>query len=135
MLLLERVVSWDAAHATLAARPRADAWYSDRDAMPSWIGIELMAQAIAAHVGLMARGRGEPPRRGVLLGTRQFRAARPRFAAGEELLISVRATYTDPAGVGAYDATIRAGRDELASASLTVFEPADFAAFLARGPA
>ena len=39
------------AHATV----RSDAWYADADgAMPAWIGIELMAQAIAAHVALLA---------------------------------------------------------------------------------
>ena len=130
MLLLERVVSWDAAQATVSARPKADAWYSEDGAMPSWIGIELMAQAIAAHVGLVARSRGEPPKKGVLLGTRQFRSRQPRFAAGAELMVNVWPTYRDDTGLGAYDGRIMLDGEELATASLTVYEPPDFRAFL-----
>ena len=130
MLLVERVVAWDAQHAVVAATPRADAWYSEDGAMPSWIGIELMAQAIAAHVGLVARSRGRPPKAGVLLGTRQYRASQPRFAAGAELMISARLTYRDESGLGAYDSAIALNGAEVATASVNVYEPPDFAAFL-----
>jgi len=130
MLLVERVVAWDAQHAVVAATPRADAWYSEDGAMPSWIGIELMAQAIAAHVGLVARSHDRPPKAGVLLGTRQYRASQPRFAAGAELMISARLTYRDESGLGAYDSAIALNGAELATASVNVYEPPDFAAFL-----
>lgn len=130
MLLVERVVAWDAQHAVVAATPRADAWYSEQGAMPSWIGIELMAQAIAAHVGLVARSHGRPPKAGVLLGTRQYRATQPRFAAGAELLISARVTYRDETGLGSYDSTITLGDAQVAKARVNVYEPPDFAAFL-----
>lgn len=130
MLLVERVVAWDAQHAVVAATPRADAWYSEQGAMPSWIGIELMAQAIAAHVGLVARSHGRPPKAGVLLGTRQYRATQPRFAAGAELLISARMTYRDETGLGSYDSTITLGDAQVAKARVNVYEPPDFAAFL-----
>jgi predicted hotdog family 3-hydroxylacyl-ACP dehydratase len=130
MLLVERVVAWDAQHAVVAATPQANAWYSDDGAMPCWIGVELMAQAIAAHVGLVARSRGQPPKAGVLLGTRQYRATQPRFAAGVELIVTARMTYRDDSGLGSYDSTITLGDAEVARASLSVYEPPDFAAFL-----
>jgi predicted hotdog family 3-hydroxylacyl-ACP dehydratase len=130
MLLVERVVAWDAQHAVVAATPRADAWYSEDGAMPSWIGIELMAQAIAAHVGLVARSHGKPPKAGVLLGTRQYRASQTNFAAGAELMISARLTYRDESGLGAYDSAIALNGAEVATASVNVYEPPDFAAFL-----
>jgi predicted hotdog family 3-hydroxylacyl-ACP dehydratase len=130
MLLVERVVAWDAQHALVAATPRADAWYSEEGGMPSWIGIELMAQAIAAHVGLVARSHGRPPKAGVLLGTRQYRATQPRFAAGAELIISARMTYRDETGLGSYDSTITLGDAQVAKARVNVYEPPDFAAFL-----
>jgi predicted hotdog family 3-hydroxylacyl-ACP dehydratase len=130
MLLVERVVAWDAQHAVVAATPKADAWYSDNGAMPSWIGIELMAQAIAAHVGLVARSHGKPPKAGVLLGARQYRASQPCFAAGAELIVSARMTYRDATGLGAYDSTIALDDTVVATANVTVYEPPDFAAFL-----
>ena len=130
MLLVERVVAWDAQHAVVAATPKADAWYAEEGAMPSWIGIELMAQAIAAHVGLVARSHGKPPKAGVLLGTRQYRSQVSTFKAGSELLVSARMTYRDESGLGSYDSTITLGDAELARAKVNVYEPPDFAAFL-----
>jgi predicted hotdog family 3-hydroxylacyl-ACP dehydratase len=130
MLLVERVVAWDAEHAAVAASARRDAWYAEDGAMPSWIGIELMAQAIAAHVGLIARSKGRPPQRGVLLGTRQFRSSRARFPAGRELLVTARVSYRDESGLGSYDATIDLEGSEVATANVTVYEPPDFEAFL-----
>jgi predicted hotdog family 3-hydroxylacyl-ACP dehydratase len=134
MLLLERIESWDQEQVVVSAVPRADAWYSDAGAMPSWIGIELIAQAIAAHVGLMARSLGEPPRRGVLLGTRRYRATQAHFQPERELTITARAVYREPSGLGSYDGAITlAGASvaaSLATASVTVYEPADFEAFL-----
>ena len=131
MLLVERVLAWDSEHATVAARPQGDAWYAEDGAMPSWIGIELMAQAIAAHVGLVARSKGEAPKPGVLLGTRQFRASRTHFMAGVELMVKARVSYRDETGLAAYDATIDLDGAEIASANVTVYEPPDFEAFLA----
>ena len=130
MLLVERVVAWDAQHAVVAATPKPDAWYSDEGAMPSWIGIELMAQAIAAHVGLVARSHARPPKAGVLLGTRQYRATQPRFPPGAELIVNARMTYRDETGLGAYDSTITLNDIVVATANVTVYEPPDFTAFL-----
>jgi predicted hotdog family 3-hydroxylacyl-ACP dehydratase len=130
MLLVERVVTWDAEHAAVAATARRDAWYAEDGVMPSWIGIELMAQAIAAHVGLIARSQGRPPQRGVLLGTRQFRSSCTRFPAEQELLVTARVSYRDESGLGSYDAIIDLEGAEVATANVTVYEPADFEAFL-----
>ena len=132
MLLIDRVLAWDAEHAAVAATPRGDAWYAERGAMPSWIGIELMAQAIAAHVGLVARSRGQPPKRGVLLGTRHFRSSKTRFPAGAALVVTARVVYRDESGLGSYDASIALDGAEIATANVTVYEPADFEAFLLR---
>ncbi|EEA00465.1 conserved hypothetical protein, partial [Burkholderia sp. H160] len=55
MLLLDAVDTF--ADTTLSAFATVDphAWYADAaGAMPAWIGIELMAQAIAAHIALVA---------------------------------------------------------------------------------
>ena len=77
MLLLDRVEAYAPTHVRCSYTPRADAWYADADgAMPAWYGIELMAQTVAAHVGLTARQAGRPPRLGALLGSRAFRTQR-----------------------------------------------------------
>jgi predicted hotdog family 3-hydroxylacyl-ACP dehydratase len=131
MLMVDRVVNWDAASATVSATPSAEGWYAEAGGMPSRIGIELMAQAIAAHVSVLAWSKGEPPKMGVLLGSRAYRATQPYFAAGSELIVKAIKGYRDDSGMGAYDATIDHAGAQVAKARILVFEPADFAAFIA----
>jgi len=131
MLLVQRILSWDAARATVSALPGESGWYAEADGMPSRIGIELMAQAIATHVGVTAWERGEPPKKGVLLGARSYRATRAHFPAGRELTVSAARAFSDESGMGAYDATITLEGTEVAKARILVFEPPDFEAFIA----
>ena len=131
MLLVDRVVAWDAASATVSASPSAEGWYAEAGGMPSRIGIELMAQAIAAHVSIVAWSKGEPPKKGVLLGARAYRATRPHFPAGSRLKIKAVRAFSDESGMGAYDTSIELEGAEVAKARILVFEPPDFAAFIA----
>lgn len=135
MLLLDRVLAGDADSLTAERTVRAGAWYSDETgAMPLWIGIELMAQAVAAHVGLQARLRGEAPRRGVLLGTKAMRSNQAAAPAGSVLHVAARLVYRDESGLGAYDCAITAADGtDIAQATLKVFEPPDFDAFIQEG--
>lgn len=127
MLLLDRVVAFDNESATTEYSPRADAWYVDeKGAMPAWIGIELMAQTVAAHAGLLKNVQGAAPKQGVLLGTRTFRASRPVFFAGVCLRIHAQMIYRDVSGLGAYACHISCDGEEIATATLKVFEPDDF---------
>jgi predicted hotdog family 3-hydroxylacyl-ACP dehydratase len=131
MLLLDRVLDFDAQVVHAEYAPRRDAWYADAGGnMPAWIGIELMAQAIAAHVSLMKRSEGKAVAPGVLLGARVYEAAKPAFASGEALQVEARVSFRDESGLAAYDCRIESGGVPLATATLKVFEPADFAAFL-----
>jgi predicted hotdog family 3-hydroxylacyl-ACP dehydratase len=131
MLLLDRVVAADDDAIEAECVVPAAAWYLDEErSMPSWIGIELMAQAIAAHVGFLAHARGKPPRPGVLLGCRAYHAAAARIAGGTRLRIRARQTLQDESGFAAYDCTIAGLDGELAASSLKVYQPADFDTFL-----
>jgi predicted hotdog family 3-hydroxylacyl-ACP dehydratase len=110
---------------------RADAWYADADgAMPAWIGIELMAQAIAAHVALLAMRGGGRARPGVLLGSRSYKALQPSFAGGAQLSIHVAELLRSEEGHGAYECTIRHGDASCAEAVIKVFQPRDFQSFI-----
>jgi predicted hotdog family 3-hydroxylacyl-ACP dehydratase len=131
MLLLDRILDFTNESASAEYSPRSNEWYADAQGnMPAWIGIELMAQTIAAHVGLLKRSEGAPPKQGALLGTRSYRSTVPAFGAGEALRIDVTVSYRDSSGLGAYDCSITRGNDVLASATLKVYEPDDFEEFL-----
>ncbi|MEA3194178.1 MAG: hypothetical protein QOD26_2511 [Betaproteobacteria bacterium] len=131
MLLVSQILSWDASRATVSAVPSADGWYAEAGGMPSRLGIELMAQAIASHVSVVAWSKGEPPKKGVLLGARSFRATQPHFPAGSNLAVTAVKAFSDESGMGAYDATIELAGAEVAKARILVFEPPDFEAFIA----
>jgi predicted hotdog family 3-hydroxylacyl-ACP dehydratase len=131
MRLLDSVISGDETSIVAEVVVPAAAWYLDeKGGMPAWIGIELMAQAIAAHAGLQGRVKGGPPKRGVLLGCRAYRANMPRVASGTLLKVSAKMILIDQSGFGAYDCTIESPSAEFASATLKIFEPEDFEAFL-----
>lgn len=130
MQLLDRVIAFWNDSATAEYTPRGDAWYADAEGnMPAWIGIELMAQTIAAHVGLLKRRERTLPKPGVLLGTHSYTSAVPCFAAGKALLIHATMSYHDASGLGAYDCSIARGNEKLAKAMLKVYEPEDFQIF------
>lgn len=134
MLLLDRITAFDDALCAAEYAPRSDAWYADAAGdMPAWIGVELMAQAVAAQVGMEKRSRGLPPKLGMLLGTRSYKSVVSSFRAGAALSINARLQFRDESGLAAYDCEIRrAGevQEILASAILKVFEPDDFQAFV-----
>jgi predicted hotdog family 3-hydroxylacyl-ACP dehydratase len=131
MLLLDAVTTFDDQTLSAQATVHADAWYADAEgATPAWIGIELMAQAIAAHVALLAMRAGGSARPGVLLGSRSYRALQPSFACGARLSIHVTELLRSEEGHGAYECTIHHGDVCCAEAVIKVFQPRDFQSFI-----
>ncbi len=136
MRMLDGVETWDPQSIVATAGCDRSAWYAEGDgSMPSWIGVELMAQAIAAHVNLLSRRPGSPVRRGVLIGTRSYRADPSRLTPGARLTVRADVVFRDETGLGAYDCTIRRDGDILAEATIKVFEPDDFEQFVRQGGA
>lgn len=131
MLLLDRVTEFSGDTAVAEYAPRADAWYAD-DAgdMPGWIGIELMAQTVAAHVALAKRLVGLPVKMGALLGTRTYRTTSASFAAGRILQIRAREVFRDESGLAGYECSIACDGTPVAEAVLKVYEPEDFGQFM-----
>lgn len=134
MLLLDAVAAVDDTSIEAIASVWGDAWYADaQGAMPVWIGIELMAQAIAAHVGLLSLREGRPARPGVLLGARRYEAHVPFFV--RDAVLSIRATemLRGESGHGAYACTIEHDGLLCARATVKVFQPLDFQSFIEEG--
>ena len=100
--------------------------------MPAWIGIELMAQAIAAHVGLLAMQAGGVARPGVLLGTSGYTAHRTAFEAGAVLQITARELLRSDEGHGAYECMIHIDDSCCAQAVIKVYQPDHFQSFIER---
>jgi predicted hotdog family 3-hydroxylacyl-ACP dehydratase len=129
MLMLDEVVACDSASIVARASVRPAAWYLDEEgAMPAWIGLELMAQAVAAHAGARAAQAGaQTGRRGMLIGCRAYRATAPAFAAGSVLEVTARAATADESGFAAFDCALRSEGRDLASATVKLFVPPEAA--------
>jgi predicted hotdog family 3-hydroxylacyl-ACP dehydratase len=90
--------------------------------VPVWVGIELMAQAIAAHAGLSGRRSKTPPRKGMLLGTRRFEATTSYFAEGTELMVEARREFGGDSEIAACACRISSGGETLATATIIIVE-------------
>lgn len=125
MILLDAVLEHGPEHALCSRRVPAGGLFHDADGnLPAWMGVELMAQAIAAWAGCRAKAKGEPVRLGFLLGTRHYTCNVAAFAPGSELRVEARRDFHDDSGMGVFACRIEAP-GVLAEARLTVFSPPD----------
>jgi predicted hotdog family 3-hydroxylacyl-ACP dehydratase len=133
MMLIDEVVGEVEEGLIVIARPDSRAWYAREDgSMPAWIGIELMAQAISAWAGLQEYKAGMPPRKGFLIGTREYTSKSSSFAAGKPLFIEVHRVFSDPQGLAAFNCLIRDDTTMLAEAVVKVINVDSYEA--AMGP-
>lgn len=134
MSLLDRVVAAEAERLVAEVVVPAEGLFTDShgagEGVGAWVGLEYMAQAVAAWAGWQARAVGEAPRIGFLLGTRRYRCGVARFMPGQRLQVEVTRLYQADNGLGQFEGRVSADGVELASAQLTVFGPEDPTAFL-----
>ena len=123
MCLLARVVEHAPARTLCSVLPAKSALLASPDgSVPVWVGLEYMAQCIAAHAGLVARARGAAPPPGVLLGSRRLRFAVQRFARDRELRVEAR-HHRGERGLVAFDCEVReaAGGSPLVEGRVNVY--------------
>lgn len=130
MSLLDRLIAVEGERLSAEVVVPADGLFSHDGGVGAWVGIEYMAQAVAAWAGWQARQKGEAPRIGLLLGTRRYRCSVARFAAGQRLQVDIEGSYQADNGLGQFDCCIHSDGVQLVSAQLTVFGPEDPSAFL-----
>jgi predicted hotdog family 3-hydroxylacyl-ACP dehydratase len=132
MVLLDRVLSADAENLCAEVTIHAGSVFYDAPSagVGSWVGIEYMAQAIAAHAGYLARLAGAPVKIGFLLGARRYEAQLPLFVDGSVLQVHVQQALQGENGLGAFECRIEMAGAVLAQATITVFQPEDAKQFL-----
>jgi predicted hotdog family 3-hydroxylacyl-ACP dehydratase len=125
MLLLDRIVAADADTITTEVTVREGSLFCDRRSggVGAWVGLEYMAQTIAAFAGYEAMRHGQAVPPGLLLGTRRYTSTAPLFPLGATLHITVRRDTTGAPGITSFDCRI-AGNGVAADAVVTVLHGA-----------
>ena len=131
MRLIDRIVAAEEDAVTAETRIDHSCAFATADRrIPSYVGLEMMAQTISAYDGLRRFKRDLPPSVGFLLSCRSYFAREPYLAAGTVLTITGRMVLND-GDMASFDCIIRdENPGNFAEASLNVYNPADPEAFL-----
>ena len=129
MSLLTSIVDYGDDWLTAEVDITRQSTFADERGVPAWIGLEYMAQAIAAYGGLGERQRGGVPKIGFLLGSRKYLCDADLFPLGQKLLVKVQVEMLLESGLNVFNCELQ-GRGLSATAVINVFQPEDVEKFL-----
>lgn len=131
MVLLDTITEHTETSLTAQVEITEHSMFAEGKGVPSWVGIEYMAQAIAAFAGYHARLKNESVKIGFLVGTRRYETKYPSFTFGSTLSINVTEVLRTDNGMGVFECKIYSEDHAiLAKANLNVFRPDDSEDFL-----
>ena len=134
MILIDQVLAFDEEQIETRLSVKAGGLFNREDgSLPAWVGIELMAQSVAAYAGCRARLEGRAVALGFLLGTRKFECNVEHFPLGAQLHIHALRSLEDDNGMGVFECHLT-GPGIQASARLNVFRPPQADTYLAQTP-
>ncbi len=125
MILIDALLSYEQQKGVceVTIKPTS-AFYDDaRQGVPSYIGVEYMAQAIAAFAGANALDEGGSVEIGYLLGSRKYQPNTAWFERGARLEISVERLYEEASGLRVFQCQIHQQDSLLVDAKINVFLP------------
>ena len=124
MLLLDRLCEATATTARCEVRvgETLALFLRDDGALPGWVGIELMAQMVAAWSGYQGHQRQEEPQIGLLLGARKYQCHLARLPAGSLLTIDCEQLLQDGA-LASFQCYLRCDGELVAEARLSTIQP------------
>jgi len=132
MRLLDRIVACSESEVVAEAYVRPDnLFFEPGRGLPAYVGLEMMAQAIAAIDGKKRLNSGQPAKIGFLLGCRRYASRSASLGEGTRLMVSAKMVFDDGAML-AFDCRIDDEQGELATANLKVYAPTDPSGFLKR---
>lgn len=124
MLLLDELLWVDGERACCQVRDpaRLALFLTTEGRLPGWVGVELMAQSIAAWAGYQSWQRQQPPRIGLLLGCRHYLSHQPWLTVAAGLRIEVERLMQD-GGLSSFECRLYQGDELVAEARLSTLEP------------
>ena len=133
MILLDELVDFgdESANCRHVITDKSAFFDAQLNGVPSYVGIEYMAQSIAAYANANELINNRAVAIGFLVSTRKYRCEYAIFAQGMVLTIGVQKLYKDESGLSAFDCTITIEEQEVAKARINVFQPENPEEFLA----
>ncbi len=131
MCFLDRILAVDDTMSVAEAHvDRNNPLYVPGRGLPAYVGVEMMAQAIAAIDGMKRKMEGLPPKIGFLLGCRRYNVRCAEFAEDARLKVVANMVFNDGA-MFSFECRIEGeGGETLATATMNVFAPVNPRAFL-----
>ncbi|ODS23622.1 hypothetical protein AB835_07875 [Candidatus Endobugula sertula] len=129
MSLLDTLINYDNESLSAQLTITEHSCFAQTDGVPAWIGIEYMAQAVAAHAGVLALNKRGDVSIGLLVGTRRYSCNQACFPFGLIINVTVYRELLGDNGLGTYRCEIVADGIE-ATANLNVFQPDDIDQYL-----
>lgn len=131
MILIDKLLKFDDNTAHCQVEITAQSQFIKANSyVPSYVGIEYMAQSVAAHAGAKALNAGGKIDIGFLLGSRKYQAKVTQFFIGDVLDIFVTELHQEESGLGVFDCKILLEGEEVASAKVNAFQPEDPKSFI-----
>lgn len=125
MILIDALDSYTEESGTCSVTINQSSLFFDaqKQAVPSYIGVEYMAQAIAAFAGANALDEAGTVEIGYLLGSRKYQPTTAWFQLGSKLDINVQRLYEEESGLRVFQCQIIHQNDTLVDAKINVFLP------------
>jgi len=131
MLLLDAMIDADEEHVSCAVTIRPDSMFCDGvNGVPSWVGLEYMAQTVSTYSGVDEARAGVPASIGLLLGSRRYKTEVPFFPIGARLTVEAELVLRDDSDLVAFDCLIRDGDRVLARGDIKALRPKDVFAII-----
>jgi predicted hotdog family 3-hydroxylacyl-ACP dehydratase len=123
MVFIDHIVEANEGYAIAELIITEDLMFCEKEGLPTWASIEIMAQTVSAYSGWLGQQKQQSPRVGFLLGTRKLLLPFAYFTLGQTLRIRVEQQYLHE-GLGQFACEIHYV-DDVISALLSVYEPTD----------
>ena len=121
MVFIDHIVEANEGYAIAELIITEDLMFCEKEGLPTWASIEIMAQTVSAYSGWLGQQKQQSPRVGFLLGTRKLLLPFAYFTLGQTLRIRVEQQYLHE-GLGQFACEIHYV-DDVISALLSVYEP------------
>jgi predicted hotdog family 3-hydroxylacyl-ACP dehydratase len=120
MILIDRLIECDDEHAVGEVELREDSLFVYDGKVRASVGIEYMAQTVAAYAGMSAILSGNPISIGYLIAVRQMEISLDHFCVGDLLRIEANHVWGD-LKMGSFRVSIKEGLRICLSGTITVY--------------